>query len=343
MNYFAIACAMILLVSCANQSPYLTGSSQVRRELRTLIGSLEEETQEEERFVTTQRILALYYVEDDFQRQLLFLTTYVEANPEDMFNAYYLLVVAEHYRETGAYPFARCYYERIVKNHPDLLLGGEHSIHQICLTNLIDLVDEPEIRVEYYKELISRFGEAIDRGRLAYELARTYEQLGEWDLAMQFYKEYLNYPETFVPGEPNVRDNISRLVTLYDLPNKNWTFDRLEDVVAAIQRAIWAQNPRFLNELRSQVGFFARAWEDSEPSSTLSLVADLGIYLKSRIRIPAELDRDSNEQEAYLATYGWGFRIPTWYLYFRRLDFPADPSIHGQWEWAGIYLGEKPY
>ena len=335
---------MFVLVSCSDQPlAYLTGNSQVRRELRTLITSLDEETSEEERFVTTQRILALYFEEDDFQRQLLFLTTYVESNPNDMFNAYYLLVVAEYYRETGAYPFARYYYERIVKNHPDLLLGGEHSIHKICLTNLIDLVDEAEIRVEYYKELISRFGEGIDRGRLAYDLAKTYEQLGEWDLAMQFYKEYLNYPETFVPGEPNVRDNVSRLVTLYDLPNKNWTFDRLEDAITAIQRAIWAQNPRYLNDLRSKVGFFARAWEDAEPSSTLSLVADLGIYLKSRIRIPADLDRDSNEQEAYLATYGWGFRIPTWYLYFRRLDFPADPSVHGQWEWAGIYLGEKPY
>ena len=24
-----------------------------------------------------------------------------------------------------------------------------------------------------------------------------------------------------------------------------------------------------------------------------------------------------------------------------KVNFPADPEIHGRWEWAGIYFGEK--
>jgi hypothetical protein len=47
--------------------------------------------------------------------------------------------------------------------------------------------------------------------------------------------------------------------------------------------------------------------------------------------------------EATLKTTGWNFRPPIWYLYFRRVDFPADPEINGQWEWAGVYFGEKTY
>lgn len=363
--------ALLLFTSCSDTiTPYLLKDN--REELRTLIESVQTAETAEAKFITNQRIISFYQNanatsqsagatnqganatrqsagvtrqnSDATREEVLYLTSYVENQPDDPFDAYYLLIVAEHYRSIGALPFARYYYERIVKNHPDLLLDGSQSVHRICLTNLIELVDEPEIRVGYYKELISRFQDEIDRGRTSYELAKTYEELGEWDLAMQFFKEYLNYPDTVIPGQPDARTETENLVTLYDLPQKPWTFEKLDDLIVAIQRAIWSQNPRYLNDLRSKVGFFARAWEDDkESNSEISLVSDLSIYLKSRIRIPGTLDHDSNDKEAYLPTYGWGFRIPTWYLYFRRLDFPADPSIHNDWEWAGIYLGEKPY
>ena len=65
--------------------------------------------------------------------------------------------------------------------------------------------------------------------------------------------------------------------------------------------------------------------------------------MEQRIHYNRDLDRDSNTREAYLRTWGWSYRIKTWYLYFRRVHFPADPEIHGQWEWAGIYFGEKPF
>jgi len=42
-----------------------------------------------------------------------------------------------------------------------------------------------------------------------------------------------------------------------------------------------------------------------------------------------------------LRTWGWHQYLSTWYLYFRKIYFPADPEIHGRWEWAGIYYGEK--
>ena len=66
--------------------------------------------------------------------------------------------------------------------------------------------------------------------------------------------------------------------------------------------------------------------------------------MTSRLRCASELDPDSNAQEAYLETWGWSYyRIRTWYLYFRKVHFPADPEINGHWEWAGIYFGSKPF
>ena len=61
----------------------------------------------------------------------------------------------------------------------------------------------------------------------------------------------------------------------------------------------------------------------------------------NRVQCNAELDADSNSDEAYLRTWGWNQYVPTWYLYFRKVNFPLDPDIHGNWEWAGIYMGEK--
>ena len=60
----------------------------------------------------------------------------------------------------------------------------------------------------------------------------------------------------------------------------------------------------------------------------------------NRIRYSSELDGASNPNEAYLRTWGWSTYVSVWYLYFRKVDFPIDPEIHGRWEWAGIYFGE---
>jgi hypothetical protein len=60
----------------------------------------------------------------------------------------------------------------------------------------------------------------------------------------------------------------------------------------------------------------------------------------NRIRYADRLDASSNSTEAFLKTWGWS-QISTWYLYFRKIYFPSDPEIHGRWEWAGVYYGEK--
>jgi len=59
------------------------------------------------------------------------------------------------------------------------------------------------------------------------------------------------------------------------------------------------------------------------------------------VKFSDSLDPDSTSTEAYLRTWGWNQYVSTWYLYFRKVNFPVDPDIHGNWEWAGIYVGEK--
>lgn len=334
----------LLLSSCSDYDSYfLVGNGKQRADLRQQLLKVEEPVNNHEaRYIINQQILNTLYAFEETEKINLYLTTYVQKHPDDPYNTYYLLRVADNYREAEAFPFAVRYYDRILKNHGDLLLAGRPA-HYICLQNLIDLVDDSERLVVYYKDLLERFGDKIDRGTTNYYLAKTYERLGQWDLAMQKYKEFLNFPETVIPDNPEAHRDVQAMVRLYDLPKKNWTMENLDELVRRIKGAIWSQNSRLLSTLRSKTEFFARAWEEEDSEQELALLEDLAIFLQRGIRSATDLDRDSNEKEAYLRTTGWGFRIRTWFLYFQKINFPADPDIHGQWEWAGIYLGEKPY
>ena len=53
-----------------------------------------------------------------------------------------------------------------------------------------------------------------------------------------------------------------------------------------------------------------------------------------------DLTAESNDREAWLYSTNWPFHLTTWYLYFYKIHYPADPQIDGNWQWQGIYLGE---
>ena len=335
---------MFVLYSCASPNAYyMTGSREQKEELKSLFHHLENSADKHEsRFILLQQIIKILHEQGEDEKLNLLLTTYVEKNPEDPFNAYYIFIVAQNYKRSEAYPFATYYYERILRNYPDLLVRGR-SIHLLSLRELIQYSVRPENRVTYYKELLSRFEDEIDKGLTYYQLAKTYEELGEWDLSIQAYMNYLKYPDTYVPGAPEAYKHVEQLVRLYTYDGDDWTVNDLNDLVADVKKAInWGQ-PWRLREYMSQINFFTTSWEQQESQVDETFVYNLGTFLNSRVRCNAELDADSNAQEAYLKTTGWSYRIKTWYLYFRKIHFPADPEKHGQWEWAGIYLGEKPF
>jgi tetratricopeptide (TPR) repeat protein len=324
-------------------SYYHTGLSEKNRQLDQLFEHLKNaEDYPESRFVIIRQIVKLLHSADEIEKCNFFLTTYVEKHPDDPFNGYYLFIVAQNYMRDEAYPFAVHYFERILRNHPDLLVQ-DNSIHLNCLKNLLKLTSTPELKVTYYKELLSRFRRDINLGLTYYYLGKTYEELGEWDLAIQAYGNYLKYPETTVPGIPNAQQEIQNLVKLYTYKNTYWTMNSLEDLVNRIKTAIHRGNENALRNLMSQIDFFTTSWEEKETHDEEAFMYQLSTFLNPRVRYSPKLDRDSNAQEAYLRTSGWSYRIKTWYLYFKRIHFPPDPDRHGQWEWAGIYFGDKPF
>lgn len=328
-----------LLFGCSAEHPeYRVGNRQYDRQLAELLALLEQETGgAEQRFVIVQEISKVLRAAGAPRRALQFLATYVERHPADPYNAVYLMSVAEGHRELDAAPRAVHYYARTL-DYPDALVGGR-SIHFASLSELISLERDPHRLVELYRELIDRFHGAIDPGRSHFFLARAYEAVGEWEQAVGAYRVYLQHAPA-IPGFPNVQREILDKVNFH-FSDKSWVMEDLDSLVGEIKRAIGARDRRALNRLRSKPGFFTMSWEQQVADESAAQVFDLAAFPLARVRFDAELDPDSNANEAFLRTTGWSHRVRTWYLYFRRIDFKADPEVDGRWEWAGIFLGEK--
>ncbi|MCL2792984.1 MAG: tetratricopeptide repeat protein [Spirochaetaceae bacterium] len=339
---------IILLFSvsgCHTEGNYLSLNAQDRGRFNRLYRQLEAETSYQKRFIVMRQILEFLSGKVSNGEINLFLTTYAEKNQDDPFNAYYLMVVARKFREDMAFPFAVKYYERILRNYHDLLYRG-NSIHFLALRDLLDIVDDDEARILYYRDKITRFSDNINVSEIYYHLGNSYARMGEWDRAIQAYRNFLNTYDSSISVDSDARERVVEFLAYYNA-NVNWTFESLDElvdkVVSNINVAKFRSDGRLLRSNMSRVNFFAISWEDRERTADPEFIANLGVFLSPRISVSRSLDGASNQHEAFLRTTGWSHRIPTWYLYFRRVNFPADSEIHRNWEWAGIYLGEKPF
>lgn len=340
-----VAAAVLALAACSSgrENYLLDGLQENRDEQQELLNLLERNPEDPEtRFALSNRIASNLKTESRNGELILFLTSTVDSNPEDPYAAYWLLLVAQAYLDQGANDMAGYYFARILDNCPDLDVRGS-SIHLASLQNLIRITDSAELLIRYYSEMITRFGGEIDQGHAYFMLARAYEKLGEWDLAIQTYKQFLEYGQfgIQIPGVPDAYEYAKKIID-YDASSKDWTFETLDDLVNAIHKAINNYDYRSLDRYRAKVNFFAMSWkQDSSGSNAEADFAMRDFMLGNRIRYNDTLDASSNPNEAYMRTWGWSQYISVWYLYFRKVNFPADPDIHGRWEWAGIYYGEK--
>jgi tetratricopeptide (TPR) repeat protein len=334
-------CIMALVPGCRRFEAYYHagnyGDDARLGELFYLLGTEEYEV----RYVLLNQVSSIYSNLGEENKKILFLTNYVETNPTDPYNALYLAMAAETYESLNALPMAIHYYQRIIKNFPDCVLDG-NSVHANSLKKLIKNTEDNDFKIEYYKELISRYSDYLDDvGTIYYYLAQTYEKIGEWDQSIQSYRKFLNYPDSRVPGEPDAYKKTRDKVDFF-YSERNWTMSDLNELVTLIRNALRTKDMETLRRLRAKTDFFTMYWEQKDYDEERAKFFNIGSFLlPSDVVVSDKLDIDSNTREAYLKTSGWQYWIETWYLYFRRISFPFDPEIDGNWEWAGIYFGEK--
>lgn len=279
----------------------------------------------------------------NYNQLVLFLTDWVERHPKDSYNTYWLFMTAYVYIQQGADPVAAYYFDRILQNYPDIMVKNQ-SVHFLCLQQLIRITTRPADRIKYFNELITRFPSNVSITELYIRLALEYEKEGEWDQALKACSLFLEQPDAAtvqIPGVPDAYASARQLVDFNNSP-KDWTFESLPALENAIKKAIASYDWRSLDKYKSKVNFFAMNWnQDGTDASEQEEFSMRNFMHGNSLHFNTDLDDTSNPNEAYLKTWGWSQYISVWYLYFRKVNFPVDPEIHGRWEWAGIYFGEK--
>ena len=321
---------------------YIAGSSEDREKFKVLFRLLKtEENGSEGEFAVTREIAASLARLGEYEKLIHFLNNKTIKKPSDPYNGYYYMMIAYAHIQRNSEPIAALYFDLILKNYPDLVINDESSIHLVCLRHLIELNNIPERQAWYYNELITRFPDKIDLGTAYFMLGLACEQIGDWNGAIGAFTNYLPFTGTIIPGYPNA-DQYAKQHVDYSRITKDWTFESLPSLRAAVQNAIDDGNPNTLMRYQAKANFFARSWEQMEADNVRMTAFNLAQFMYgNRIRYAPTLDSSSNANEAFLRTTGWSVSLNVWYLYFRKINFPQDPEIHGRWEWAGIYYGEK--
>jgi tetratricopeptide (TPR) repeat protein len=341
VSVFALA-VFFLLCGCEKvDSYYFSNNYELDAKLSSMMMKLVDED-DEIRFVLIREISNMFLKTNQRNKQIYFLTKWAEKHPFDPYDSYYLMLVAQSYEELGAIPFALYYYERIIKNHPNLYMSGT-NIHYQVLKKLIQCTDDSELKIEFYKILISQYEDHLeDVGSVYFSLAKTYEEVGDLPQAMQTYEKFIKLPHTQIQGLPDAYKKIEEKIDFYNSDYRKWTFDDLDFLVEEVKDAILSKNSAKLERYKAKAGFFTMYWEQQNFDETRSRFFDIQSFLRvSEVNVDARLDIDSNANEAYLKTTNWAYRETTWYFYFKKINFPADPNINGRWEWAGIYFGKK--
>ena len=246
--------------------------------------------------------------------------------------------------ENNSKPMAEYYFEKSLNNYNDVMVNST-SVHLLCLRNLLQLSTIPADRIIYFNRLINLFPDSVNRTELYFRLAMEYEKEGLWDSAIDAYKQFLaqdNASTIQIAGLPEAYNTAKQIVD-FNNSSKDWTFTTLEELVQAVQKALASHNARELDRYKSKVSFFATSWRQDENAPNSQSEVSMSSYMAGRrIRFAENVDESSFATEAYLKTWGWSsIYVDTWYFYFRKINFPAAPSVHGNWEWAGIYFGEK--
>lgn len=347
---FIVSCGILIFLSSCFASEkssgiaFLSAKKQTEEARKQLLNLLDDSSlSAQSKYAVINRIANNLRATENYNEMILFLTDWVEKNPSDIYNSYWLLMVASNYLDNDAEPVAEYYFERILKNYPDLLVQGK-SIHFICLQNLIQISKSSPNRIFYFNQLVSRFPSEISITEMYVRLALEYQNEGEWNQALKSYAMFLNQPDAAtiqIPGIPDAYTNARQMVD-FSNSSKDWTFESLAALESAVKKAISQYDWRSLDKYRSKVNFFAMSWKSSESDpNALERFSMRNFMRGNKIRCNDQLDDTSNANAAYLRTTGWSQYINVWYLYFRKVNFPVDPEIHGRWEWAGIYFGEK--
>ncbi|HOJ63239.1 MAG TPA: hypothetical protein PLE45_02355 [Spirochaetota bacterium] len=270
----------------------------------------------------------------------IFLGEYAEKEKNKRFKSYLYFLISNLYWEEDKKEASFFYIKKIDPDHYDLEYNSQSIGYTIALR--VISMNVPFRDKEYmYNLLLKKYSDMIDIPYTAYELAKLYKTNLDIEKAIETLKYIIN----FVNNSKNVEDSVNiseikREVDFYYM-KKNWIYNDLEDLINNIKYAIITKNVTLLSNYVSKINFSCSIYNKSLMQQWGWNQLAIDRFWNSNIVFSSKLEDISNENEAYLKTFNWGFpQLTTWYFYFKRVNYPYDKSIDRGWEWAGIIFGD---
>lgn len=256
---------------------------------------------------------------------------------DSAFRSYLYFFISDFYWQKNEMIHAVFYMNKVRSEDYDILYNGNPLGCAVGL-RLIKLKEYPELRICMYKMLLERFGDRVDELFLMYELSQLYKEQYDMKSAVEVMEEMVR-----LSAKSRVKDDRIDMTQIQEEINffyskKGWIYKDLNKLINDIKYAIDTRNKKRLYSFIPD-DFIVRFFDPTIPQwgvRELSIPSRWG----RNIRFSPKFAEISTEDEVYLETTGWVFpQLTTWYLYFKRVDYPYDNNINGGWEWKGIYFG----
>ena len=257
------------------------------------------------------------------------------------FRSYLYFLTANSLKsDSNAVNEATYFFQEVDPNDYNLTFDGQPIGYIICLYAI--KTGDIAAKKAAYNILLEKFKRLIDVPYTQYELALLYKNELEMDTAVSIMQKIISES----PKYRNIPTNINYAalkdeISYYNM-KKNWIYKDLDVLIKNIKYSIIRKDITSLKKYIPKTDF-----ECIVAQKTLLVTnwtfQDLQITRRwhTNIVFSNELEPQSNENEAWLKTYNWGFpQLHTWYFHFRRINYPYDEKIDRGWEWQGIIFGD---
>ena len=258
---------------------------------------------------------------------------------DEVFRSYVYFFVAESLWNQDQESLAIFYMNKVREQDYDLYYD-EKPIGYIIGLRMIKLDGYNELKIKNYEMLLRKYADMVDEPLLLYELSETYKAQYDIKSAIVVMRKLVRvaYRTRMLDDSIDIA-KIRAEIQFYE-SSKRWIFKDLKRLINNIKYSIDIKNLTLFNSLLPPASDFTVKFFDSKDSrwglKELNMPSRWGRY----IHFSSEFEDISTENEVYLETSGWVFpQLRTWYLYFKRVDYPYDSTIDGGWEWKGIYFG----
>lgn len=319
---------------------YLPKKVLKNEELNFLFTTLiNEENSDEIQFGIVEQIIRRMRKMGQLRHLNVFLSKYTFNRPNDSFLAYYYMTMALNYMDLKEPEIAKLYFKRVVNDTQDMRIDKQ-SIHYLCLQEFIKLSTSPQEKIESYLKLLNSYSDLIDQGFCYYHIGKIYEEMGKAPEAIYYFEKFISSDKTNIPGGDKTYEEIHRKLVYY-YSDVYWAFDTLDELIYAIRYSI-NESPYLMEDYKAK-DFFMMSWSQETASQYTRSRMPMASLITGTTKINNQVEPYSNDKEAYIRTSGWAmeWQVGVFYFYFRKINIPEKPAIHGKWEWAGIYLGER--